>query len=217
MLISHTHKWIFIHVPKNGGTTISDVLRPHCDAEGVGPAQYKNPELEVTGKKRDRYYFQHDTAMQTQSKLNAKGYDYNDYFSFSIVRNPWDRMVSIWYFFQKLAKAPNPDFTWPVEVIGKCKTFDGLVRSDYFKLPQLSYVENCETGDLNVDFVGRLENLREDFKIICEKIGLPRIELSHRNKTKHKHYTEYYDDETRQIVAEKYAKDIEYFGYDFGE
>ena len=143
-------------------------------------------------------------------------------YSFSIVRNPWDRLLSAWK--DKVYKQwadwyPEKCHKWrlPVYAEYKGKSFNYFVRNidilcDGHVIPQTLLI------DLDrVDFVGRFENLQEDFDTICQGVGIPSMELPHKNKTKHKHYTEYYDDETRQIVAEKYAKDIEYFGYKFGE
>ena len=82
--------------------------------------------------------------------------------------------------------------------------------------PQLFHTED-ENGEMLADFFIRTENIGEDLNAACSLIGIPFKSIHHRNKSTHKHYSEYYDDETRQIVAEKFAQDIEYFGYEFGE
>jgi len=190
-MINHKHRFIFVHIIKTGGESIEKFFR---------------------GRKIHKF------AKNYKKQIGNR--KWNNYFKFAFVRNPWDKMVSQYFFIQKKRKG-NYKLTFREFILA----FKSCSESEYingkgipveFNPIQLPWILD-DAGNCLVDFIGRFENLQEDFNIICDKIGIPRQKLPHENKSKHKHYTEYYDDEMKQIVAEKYAKDIEYFGYEFGE
>jgi len=140
-------------------------------------------------------------------------------FMFTFVRNPWERLLSL-YFWTKISPSfwscrhkIVQSFTQFVYDLESMQRKEAAIREHSTPLSSYAYFNGVQF----VDFIGRFENLQEDFNVICDKIGIPQQKLPQINKSKHKHYTEYYDDETKQIVAEKFAKDIEYFGYKFGE
>jgi hypothetical protein len=186
MLISHKHKFVTIDIPKTGTTSVNNALQ--CIIE----------EHDFTVEMSQKASMRHGTYDQCIKKFPSC----KNYLAFAFVRNPWDRLVSYWFF--KKYKAGNP--------IPKDAPLNDFLLN-IAEPDQYSYIK----GFGNNSFIGKFENLQQDFNTICDKIGIPKQELPHTNKTKHKHYTEYYDEETREIVAEKYAKDIEYFGYEFGE
>lgn len=202
-MIDGKNKYIFIHIPKCAGTSIEYVLnkRPHREWDNS-----------------NKIWVQHATAQQIK-KLYC--HNYEDYFSFAFVRNPWDRVVSDYFWVRRDLKIKGSlknylllEKGFDTQRLGyphRHKTG----RGDH-RLPQSDFILN-EKGANMVDFIGRVENAQEDFNKVCEKIGIPQQELPHLNTTRHKHYIEYYNDETREIVAEKYAKDIEYFDYKFGD
>jgi len=186
MLISHKHKFISIDVPKTGTTSINSALH---DVLGAN---------DFTLKMSRDIKMRHATYEQCMEKFPG----FENYFVFAFVRNPWDRIISYWFWAKYNAKDLRID--------------KNLSLKDFLqKTPQNQY--SYIKGFTNNSFVGRFENLQQDFDEACDKIGISRQELRHVNKTNHKHYTEYYDDEMREIVAKKYARDIEYFGYKFGE
>ena len=208
-MINHKHKFILVHVPKTGGTSIGRSLAPD-----VIP-KITNYRYFVGWDDKNKIWMQHAT-MQQINDLCEKSLI--DYFKFGFIRNPWDRAVSdyVWLRREQQARGPFTDYLLIRNNFEKIKLKrKGTYRLDH-TLPQCDFLFDIDGNQL-VDFIGRFENLQEDFNISCDKIGIPHKSLPHKHKSKHKHYTEHYNDETRDIVAEKYAKDIEMFGYKFGE
>jgi hypothetical protein len=126
----------------------------------------------------------------------------SEYFIFTFSRNPWDRMVSIAnHFSLSLEKA-----------IGLANTRKHTEGFYTHSLP-CSYSSHDKNLKQVVDFVGRFENIDEDFDIIAKKTGLSgRIE---RKKSKKPHYSTMYNERLIDGVRKKYANDIKLFGYEF--
>lgn len=148
-----------------------------------------------------KYDCNHIPLWHLKKILNKSIFD--TYFKFAFVRNPFERAVSIVKYVNQF-----PALACGLKEFYIKNFLNKQERAKYSS--QYDFTKGC-------DFVGKFENLQKDFNTVCDKIGIAREELPHENPTKHKHYTEYYDEETKQIVAEQYAKDIEYFGYKFGE
>jgi len=134
------------------------------------------------------------------------------YFKFGFVRNPWDRAVSLYERKQGLQLKSKMSFEEFIEWMkfSSCTCVHPLphrYQLDWFVNPH---------GDVIVDFIGKFENLQDDWGKISLKLEadreLPKVNV---NPDKRRHYTEYYTSKTRRIVLERFAVDIEYFGYEF--
>jgi hypothetical protein len=235
-MISHQHKCIFIHIPKNAGQSIEHVFLDLLDLKW----ETRAPLL---------LRFNDRPELGPPSLAHLKAYEYvryrylsqelfDEYFKFTFVRNPWDRTVSIYKYFKF-----NTRFEFKFFLANILKK--GLWQDRFwFVGPQSDFV-CAEDGRILVDFIGRFENLQNDFYHVCQQIGLPPIVVPHihessasgpdlsfkprqfikyvRYQLKGKHipafkkYQDYYDDESRELVAELYKKDIELFRYEFEE
>jgi len=214
-VISVKHKFVFIHIPKCAGTSVYKALMPEQDWYNINNTKHGGWD------DKNKIQKQHATALQIKEFYCS---NFNDYFSFTFARNPWSKMASDYLWMTNLDKNSNGckrKGTF-LEYLNNENDFDleNLKKETFYRydhiLPQTDFVLNNK-GERMVDFIGKFENLQEDFNIVCDKIGIPQQQIPHNNKSNHKHYTEYYDDETREIVAEKYARDIEHFGYKFEE
>ena len=200
-MISHTKKIIFIFPPKTGSTSLLTALLPYS-------VMHTKFDQEFGGFD----YF--ETKKDQLNNIKAKHKPlrcYEDYMQkyslFGVARNPYSRMVSWWQF-----KSAHRNFKDWLVGFGR-ESQDSRINN----FQQMSYEDYFCHKNICVNHIIKTETLQSDFNALCDIINIPRQQLQIKNKTNHKHYTEYYDDETREIVAQMHVKDIEYFGYEFGE
>jgi hypothetical protein len=201
VFVSDSRKVVFIHIQKTGGLTVDRLLNERI------------PDLRRIGAR-------HRFASLGMDELD----DWEEYFKFAFVRNPWDRLVSWYNMVTTMPKDGNELWRY---VHDNSSTFEEFIYNctdeveikngvHYsFAYNQLDYVTD-DHGNLLVDFIGRLENFDNDLQEAFRRIGFELETVPHvRSGSSHQHYSTFYTADTELIVRERFKRDIEYFGYEF--
>ncbi|HEX2595616.1 MAG TPA: sulfotransferase family 2 domain-containing protein [Luteimonas sp.] len=218
-MISHHDHCVFVHVPKTAGQSVETFFlkRVGLTWEQRAPLLLRpndNPDL---GPPR----LAHLRARDYVQKKWVTPEQFDSYFRFAFVRNPWDRTASFYRTgYDRVCSFPRfVRFHLPRL----------LERKPWFFGPQAEYL-HAENGTLLVDFVGRYERLAADFREVCNQLGIPDGTLPHANDSNHnigpvarllrrrpRPYTDMFDARSKTLVARIYADDIDAFKYRFHE
>ena len=225
MIISHSHRYIFIKSEKTAGTSVETALSRECTGRDVvtplGDYWFNRDERGewIHNAMNADGFSQHDSADDVMRKVGPQVW--NDYFKFSITRNPWDRVVSNFSWEARNKPELRPNRRWYHrlgirfdELQETAKLFHRFVAGPWTTNDRF-YVRE---GQLCVDFVMRYEHLGEDLAEVCRRVGIGQIELPHLKSGLRKAgrgYAEYYDEASKAIVSDRHQNDINLFHYEF--
>ena len=202
-MICHRQRVVFVHLRRTAGNSIEAALGGiQLFDRWFRPTDAWDNRIHRgrSWHKRDRRGHRiHATAAEIRTRYPR---EFDRYFRFTIVRNPWAQMASL---YGRLHPHDAP-----------CAGFRDWLRGFTLlrgTVPQASLCDDA--GRCLVDFIGRFERLQEDFDTACDRAGLPRRVLPRTNPGGGPALAAVYDDECRDRVAQLFAADIARFGYAF--
>ncbi len=234
-MICSEYGCVFVHIPKTAGVSIEHVFLRLVGLtwDNRAPLLLRGNDDPWLGPPR----LAHLTAAEYVSCGHMTARQFASYFKFSFVRNPWDRIVSEYKYRRHPVRIDFKTYLF------KHLPAPGWTDAYRHIVPQHDFLHD-ESGRLLVDFVGRYERLQHDFDQVCARLGIPPSPLpkanrsleasrpttwrdlrralrralwSHEAKHTFDHYTEYYDDESREFVGDLFRKDIQAFNYAFDD
>jgi len=238
MLISHRKRFIFTKTVKTAGTSVESYFERFCMPEGDWQQSHGRDEYEsATGiighrgnKPEQATWFNHMSARSIRELVGAQVWD--GYFKFTVVRNPFDKLVSGCFMFNPaLGDVQDPvqralGFrAWLDEFAGLVAANRDLIADDakphYLKPLVCALIDRDKyliDGQVCVDFFLRFETLRRDLMELCRKLDvdfdlsrLPEFKKGFRDPDLP--LTEYYDGASEDIVRQLYRWEIDHFGY----
>ena len=217
MLISHNQRFIFVHVAKVAGLSIRDALEDYI--EEPEHFRIKRPAKIINGKPNILYAMWkealiHPTVVKIRKELGELIFE--DYYKFAFVRNPWDLQVSMYHFILKETAHTHHQTVKAMASFNDYLHWMMATKKPFAKgATKFQQQMLCdETGKVLVDFVGRYENLNADFDYLCQRLNI-QATMPHLNQSKHRDYRNYYNAQSRDLVADYFKEDIALFGYEF--
>lgn len=222
MIINHTFKFIFIHVPKAAGTTITNFLSKltnYCDLEIGGTAFGES----IQPFYRKRFGLsKHSPASEVKKVIGAE--KWSKFFTFAFVRNPFTRIYSIYNFSKKWEGLPDKYKKTLLQfdsfqefilsgILEKDPGYDNIFRPQVFWL-----TESINSKNIIVDYIGKVENLKEDLKYILQIIDAKKLislteTLPKLNRSEDFDISVYENTEVIERIAKIYSIDFELLGY----
>ena len=218
MLISHKHKFITIDIPKTGTRSFRESLYPLGLIDVVG-----KPFVEAD-------FYQHDTAIRAKKQFAKNNFDWNDYFKFTIVRNPWARYFSFFKYFKNYVDKflrRDESIAWGAAEINQGQYCVSLFSSSDDQTilkniilnnpPQDAYYCD-ENGEVIVNYIADFENLENEFAFLCNQVGINAPTLQHGNKSVNSlNMHDIYNQDLIDLVTQKENSVIKLKNYDFSQ
>ena len=238
MIISNSKSYIFVHIMKAAGTSVTSTLDQSLSWNDVivGGTKY-GEQIQWPYMKRFGLH-KHSQAREIKQVVGDDIWD--EYFTFAFVRNPYTRAVSLYTFIEKMIKSQgfkrhfrsipfssvkkSEVWSWPGTVAYlQSNNFSEFIRNKHYieapgAEPQANWIKD-ENGEILIDFVGKVENIQKDFQEILCKIGINIENVEKKNTSKKKkQLNDYFSSEDDyRYLYELYKDDFETFGYDSDE
>jgi|TARA_R110000824_G_scaffold2570_4_gene11847 hypothetical protein len=227
MIISHKHRFIFVHAPKTAGTSIVDALYPFLDLQqDIILGGHPNHELQDDEEKKTAgELHKHSSALEIRERLGEE--IWQNYYVFSCVRNPYSRLVSLYNWWCA---------TGGTDTRGKQKRVKGVSFEDFLQSnragslarPQVQMIcESPKNIKVPLDFRNRqlvdglfkFEELVQCFSYFCGLFNLPRIKLLKKNESlpdqKDFKFQDTYNQNSYNYVTQNFQDDLRAFDYNF--
>lgn len=211
MLLSMEKRFIFIHIPKSAGSSISHALTPYSLKPRQTPYRRLLSHLPVPEDPEKAWLRGHDKAWWLKLKLPAEIFD--GFLKFAVVRNPFDYAVSYYHSVRMNPRSSR-------HAAANAQEFGAFLRDFARKdrlngITQTAWITDRAGKRIIIDRVLRYESLDADMAALMRDLGVEAQPIPRLNASRHEPYRTYYSDADRALAERLFARDLEMLGYAF--